>query len=214
MQAEEIDRIELQLGTAAGTYAGYLRSGDALRPLPIGSHLDAATGAFTWQPGVGFVGAYDLVFVRWAGGRPVARQDVRIVLNPKAATTSGRRSSSTRRPPSSRSASRSCRRMGGGPRSGRRLGCRGVHVWAYPAAAAATRCSSARRHTGGERPDVAAFYGGRFRDSSYGLMVDSLASGTYDLAVFAWSTARRLVSGEAGPRRGHVASADAAKNPI
>ena len=40
-------------------------------------------GVFTWQPGVGFIGAYDFVFVRWAGGRALARQEVRVVLNPK-----------------------------------------------------------------------------------------------------------------------------------
>ena len=43
-------------------------------PLPIGSHLDATTGVFTWAPGVGFVGAYDFVFVRWTGRAAVARQ--------------------------------------------------------------------------------------------------------------------------------------------
>ena len=64
-----------------GTFTGYLRVAGGLAPLPIGSALNAATGAFTWQPGVGFVGPYDLVFARWENGRAVARQDVRIVLN-------------------------------------------------------------------------------------------------------------------------------------
>ena len=31
-------------------------------PLPIGAHLDADTGRFTWNPGAGFVGTYDFVF--------------------------------------------------------------------------------------------------------------------------------------------------------
>ena len=33
-----------------GSYDGYLRVGDALAPLPVGSQLDPATGVFTWQP--------------------------------------------------------------------------------------------------------------------------------------------------------------------
>ena len=45
--------------------------------------MDATTGVFTWAPGVGFVGAYDLVFVRWNGAAAVARHEVRIILEPK-----------------------------------------------------------------------------------------------------------------------------------
>ena len=44
----------------------------------------SATGEFSWQPGVGFVGPYDFVFVRSIDARPASRQDVRIVLNPKS----------------------------------------------------------------------------------------------------------------------------------
>ena len=44
---------------------------------------------------------------------------------------------------------------------------------------------------GGARPDVAAVFGDQHRNSGYGLVVDSLSPGTYDLAVFAWSTVTR-----------------------
>ena len=44
---------------------------------------------------------------------------------------------------------------------------------------------------GGARPDVAAIYGERFLKSGYGLRVEGLAPGTYDLAVFAYSTVTR-----------------------
>lgn len=54
-----------------------MRVGDDLRPLPSGSHLDPRTGIFTWQPGPGFLGAYDFVFV--ADGE---RHQVRIVIGP------------------------------------------------------------------------------------------------------------------------------------
>jgi hypothetical protein len=84
VQAEELDRIELHLSrTSHHVYSGYLRTPFGLRPLPVGSTLDASTGAFTWMPGVGFYGTYDLTFVRWTGGHAVARQDVRVTLNAK-----------------------------------------------------------------------------------------------------------------------------------
>src|SRR5262249_22437648 len=67
IQSEEVDRLELHLSEGSGhQYSGYLRVGDGLAPLPIGSTLNASTGVFTWAPGVGFVGPYDFVFVRWA----------------------------------------------------------------------------------------------------------------------------------------------------
>ena len=37
---------------------------DELRALPIGSTLDKENGVFYWQPRPGFVGEYDLVFVK------------------------------------------------------------------------------------------------------------------------------------------------------
>jgi hypothetical protein len=50
-------------GGAIPRYEGYLIVGDELRPLPIGSTLDARTGIFSWLPGPGFLGDYRLVFV-------------------------------------------------------------------------------------------------------------------------------------------------------
>jgi hypothetical protein len=62
---------------------GFLRVGRALRPLPTGAALDSDTGTFTCTTGAGFVGRYDLVFVRLRGGQPVGRREVRITLAPK-----------------------------------------------------------------------------------------------------------------------------------
>lgn len=87
LRGEEIGRFEVWLGAAGGErVTGHVRVGDRLAPLPVGSQLDAATGWFTWAPGVGFVGTYDLVFVRWAGERAVARHDVRLIVAPKRRT--------------------------------------------------------------------------------------------------------------------------------
>jgi hypothetical protein len=68
--------LELTLGNEAAqaftpadacapAYDGYLAANGELRALPIGSSLDR-TGTFYWQPGPGFFGSYQLVFVRTA----------------------------------------------------------------------------------------------------------------------------------------------------
>jgi hypothetical protein len=80
IRSEEVSRIELLLGR--GDIAGYLRTPEGLKPLPVGSVLDPAN-TFTWAPGVGFVGRYDFVFVRSLNGRAISRREVRIVLLPK-----------------------------------------------------------------------------------------------------------------------------------
>ena len=193
-------------------YTGYLRSGHQLAPLPIGSSLDPATGAFTWMPGVGFVGAYDLVFVQWSGGHAVARQDVRVVLNPQRGNRVGPQTVIDT-PPSGQGTA------GVGPSfvlagwaadldSTIDRGVDTVHVWAYPVSACGSlaigspelRRAGEASHAcdpiwigvapyGGARPDVAAVYGDRFLDTGYGITVQGLPPGTYyDLAVFAYST--------------------------
>ena len=40
---------------------------------------------------------------------------------------------------------------------------------------------------GGVRPDVAAVHGEQFRESGFGLTVQGLAPGNYDVVVFPWS---------------------------
>ena len=146
---------------------------------------------FTWQPGVGFVGAYDLVFVRWAGGRALARHEVRIVLNPKSSGHVGPQVVIDT-PTARQEVSQPFLLAGWAVDFDQAIdsGMDAVHVWAYPVDGSDPLFVGAVA-TGGERPDVAAFYGSQYRDASYGLMVEGLAPGTYDLAVFAWSTVRR-----------------------
>jgi hypothetical protein len=64
-----------------------------------------------------------------------------------------------------------------------------VHVWAYPLAGGPPVFLGATAY-GGARPDVAAVHGDQFRDAGFGLVVQGLAPGDYDVAVFAWSTER------------------------
>ncbi len=56
----ELGRLELWLG--APVDAGYLVAGGGLQPLPVGSSLAGAQ--FAWMPPAGYVGAYQLVFLR------------------------------------------------------------------------------------------------------------------------------------------------------
>ena len=59
-----LGRVELWVDPGA---TGYALVAGVRQPLPIGSHLDSDSGRFTWHPGVGFIGPYDLVL----GGRAV-----------------------------------------------------------------------------------------------------------------------------------------------
>jgi hypothetical protein len=49
----------------AGTWAGYTLTGTTLGELPVGAAIDR-TGTFYWQPGPGFIGTFQLLFVRTA----------------------------------------------------------------------------------------------------------------------------------------------------
>ena len=186
LQAEELDRIELATN---GATAGYLLSGGALRPLPVGSRLDPESGTFVWQPGVGFVGSYDLAFLRQRGGRLV-RQDVRIVLNPKGSNRVGPQLVVDLAP--GRDADATDGLVAGwaadldAPDG---TGVQMIHAWAYPRNGGAPVFVGDAAY-GGSRPDVADVFGERFRDSGYAVRVQGLAPGSYDLALFAWSTAR------------------------
>jgi len=64
-------------------YSGYLLVGGELRALPVGSTLTAETGPFSWLPGQGFLGAYDLLFVRDNGEGIKYRIPVRIIIRPR-----------------------------------------------------------------------------------------------------------------------------------
>jgi glucose/arabinose dehydrogenase len=181
IQSEELDRIELLLGAGA---SGFSRAGGATLPLPIGSRIDPATGVFTWNPGVGFVGVYDLVL----GGR-----DVRFVLNPQRSNRVGTQ------------VVIDVPAKGRVFRSGDAIiiagwaadldsaidkGVGAVHVWAYPVSAAGAYDAPiwlGAATYGGARSDVGAIYGERFTNSGYGLVVRDLAPGTYDLAVFPYT---------------------------
>jgi hypothetical protein len=196
VHGEEMDIFQLFLSNPADAvtpgsrgeyYAGYIRAAQVLYPLPIGSQLNPSTGAFTWQPGPGFVGAYDFVFVRRLGGEALARQEVRVVLNPKGSNRVGPQVVIDT-PSGGADVSLPFVIAGWAVDLDAHAGS-GVstlHVWAYPDGGGAPLFVGATAY-GGERPDVGAIFGGRFEQSGYSLTVRHLPAGSYRLAVFAWS---------------------------
>ena len=179
IQSEEIDRIELQLEAGA---TGHLRVAGELQALPVGAQIDPATGAFTWQPGVGFVGTYDFLL----GGR-----EVRIVLNAKGSDRVGPQVAIDLPSAGAREVGRSFVVAGWAADLDSTIdgGVDAVHVWAYPADGSAPIFIGSATY-GGARPDVAGIYGERFGKSGYGIEVKDLAPGSYDIAVFAYSTVK------------------------
>ena len=162
-----MDRVELLLAANPAAaekdrYTGALRVGDALEPLPAGSNLNPASGVFTWQPGPGFLRAYDFEFLRWRDGRAVSRQDVRVVLNPKASNRVGPQVTIDI-PPALADVTQPFMVAGWALDGNASLGTGvdGLHVWAYPViSCGGTPCHGAplfvgTAATGGRRPDVA-----------------------------------------------------------
>jgi hypothetical protein len=77
-----LEPLELQLeevkeGECRATWVGYAVDDDTLGKLPVGASIDPS-GTFYWQPGPGFKGAFDLVFVRTACDG--AKQRVRLTV--------------------------------------------------------------------------------------------------------------------------------------
>jgi hypothetical protein len=186
VRGEELDRFEIALGDGSDSYRGYLRVGNKLESLPVGSRLDA--GTFTWSPGLGFVGAYDLVFVRGRVGAAVGRQEVRIVLHAKGSGHVGPQGVIDT-PTSVQEVTQPFLVAGWAIDLGaaQGTGVELLHMWAYPLTGGAPTFLGAASYAGA-RPDVAAVHGEQFRDSGYGLTVQGLPPGGYDVAVFAWST--------------------------
>jgi len=202
IDAEELDRVEIHLGAAAGrSYAGYLRAATALGALPVGSQLDPLTGDFVWQTGAGFIGRYSFVFVRTEGGSPVARVNVDIVLHPKRSNRVGPQTVIDAPAPHGPDGGPVVVNAGGFAVTGwaadfdslADAGVDVVHVWAsrVDGGAAAQPIFIGPAKVGGSRPDVAELYGARFGASGYGIVANGLAPGTYDIAVFAYSTVAR-----------------------
>lgn len=87
VQSPEAEPLQVRLTHAAagagGTYEGYLVANGELRALPAGSHLDTDTGTFSWQPSAGFIGTYQLMFVRTQPDGATSRIPVQVRITPR-----------------------------------------------------------------------------------------------------------------------------------
>ena len=82
VRLEELERVQIQLPGPAGAYRAYQVVNQALRTLPVGSSFDTRRGVFYWQPGAGFVGRYDFVFVRAEDTGDAEQVRVRVLIEP------------------------------------------------------------------------------------------------------------------------------------
>ncbi|MCP4157101.1 MAG: hypothetical protein GY757_55835 [bacterium] len=79
---KELDRVELRLKENSGSVLnGYMKSGDRLMKLPVGSTIK--DGVFYWQPGVGFIGDYQFIFVTTDADGRLNKQAVDIKIKSK-----------------------------------------------------------------------------------------------------------------------------------
>ncbi len=183
----EFGRLELELGEPVD--AGYLSANGTLRPLPVGSTL--RDGWFAWMPPPGYLGDYDLIFVRGneridvtvTVGRlvPVADGEAQVRMHLDGVTPTGATTVSGRREV----------RIDGwafDPQAPFGAGIGAVHVWAtrldVGGAPPPVFIGAADLHV--SRPDVARAFAGGPPASGFVLHA-SLAPGAYDLTAYVWN---------------------------
>ncbi len=92
LETEVPERIVLRLppgaspvsvGSEPVRFYGFTLAGEQLRPLPVGSTLDAEKGIFYWAPGPGFFGDYDLLFVKQGINGDTWKKRIRVRVVPK-----------------------------------------------------------------------------------------------------------------------------------
>ncbi|NIM14600.1 MAG: hypothetical protein GTO45_21505 [Candidatus Aminicenantes bacterium] len=86
IEIKELQRLEVQLDKQDEVEVkGYLVLGKTSKPLPIGSTLDPVRGVFSWQPGPGFIGNYEFVFIEKTGAGDIRKKIIIVKINPKFA---------------------------------------------------------------------------------------------------------------------------------
>lgn len=80
----ELERLVVYLGKRGQNksqgYRGYMKVGQQLRRLPVGSTLDKESGIFYWEPAPGFFGEYTLIFIN---DRNHLKRTLKIGIKPK-----------------------------------------------------------------------------------------------------------------------------------
>jgi hypothetical protein len=177
-------RLEVALGE--GIQTGYLVANGTLRALPPGSRLDPATGLFTWHPVLGYLGRYDLTFLRQNG----TQVPISVTLEPEG-KAAGYIEMAIDRPGSDAT-------IGGpftvegwaldtGAWQGSGIGA--VHVWAQRIDVPEASPNFLGAATlNGSRSDIAAVYGAQFERSGWAVSATGLAPGTYEVTAYVWRT--------------------------
>jgi hypothetical protein len=86
MVIKELERIVVYLSDQPAnnySYSGYMKAGHRLMALPVGSTLDVERGIFYWQPGPGFLGRYQLVFVETEPNGTMMKKNIIVEIIPK-----------------------------------------------------------------------------------------------------------------------------------
>jgi hypothetical protein len=141
-------------------------------------------GHFTWAPAVGYLGAYDLVFLDGV-------QQVPVTVTIYGASERSRveayidepRANATVRGPFTVAG------WAADPTAWSGMGIGAVHVWAHRR----DRADIAPVFLGaatldGRRPDVGAQLGAQFARAGWGLTAPALAPGEYEVIAYFWST--------------------------
>lgn len=183
------ERIEIDLGGPVD--AGYLVANGTMRALPAGSTL--YDGTFHWSGVPGYLGDYELAFVR--GGE---RIDVTVTVAPEAPSIDTR--------PAVRMHLDDARVIGtsgsgrtveiGGwaydPHAGLGAGVGAVHVWAKRVDVAGVQQPFflGEATVDGRRPDVKDAFDDAPGTAGFGLFA-TLAPGTYEISSYVWVTRTR-----------------------
>ena len=96
IKIKELERIEINLNHSrfeveedcldnSKLYTGYRMADNQLRSLPIGSTLDSKRGIFYWQPGPGFLGRYNFVFLESVQNGVIIKKNIFVEIVPHTA---------------------------------------------------------------------------------------------------------------------------------
>jgi hypothetical protein len=87
VEIRELERVEIHIEGTRGlaplsNYTGHQIVGNQLKRLPLGSFMDTEKCIFYWQPGVGFYGIYELLFIK-TDGNDCRKVSLRVKILPK-----------------------------------------------------------------------------------------------------------------------------------
>ncbi len=79
LKIKELERMVIHLDRY---HTGYMVVNGEPRLLPVGSNMNPKTGVFSWQPGPGFLGEYEFVFLGLDRMGKIVKRDVYITIEP------------------------------------------------------------------------------------------------------------------------------------